>query len=306
MHAFATESADLAYLGQPPVLIAATSDGALALAEQTIEAAGLRVGAKLRIKEARDRLESQAAVTALWIEVDRDLGDELDELLGFIGRRSDAMGFATIVSTSADLIDPIIARLGDADVEFLVDPSKGDRFAVLALAIANRGFPQRISDVSKDANAERLRQLSEEVSRIASKLVSLSTDPPIMARPEQAIEGEELPAISVETIRNIIRARRLRARYFDDELFADPAWDMLLDLLQAEISQLRIPVSSLCISASVPATTALRWIKKMVSEGIIIRRPDPHDGRRVFIELDPKSSLALQRYFAEAGKLGII
>jgi len=48
----------------------------------------------------------------------------------------------------------------------------------------------------------------------------------------------------------------MRARYFRDELFADPAWDMLLDLLQAEIAQLRVPVSSLCIAASVPATTA--------------------------------------------------
>ena len=31
-------------------------------------------------------------------------------------------------------------------------------------------------------------------------------------------------------------------RYFASELFADPAWDMLLDLLQAEIAQLRVPV----------------------------------------------------------------
>ena len=64
----------------------------------------------------------------------------------------------------------------------------------------------------------------------------------------------------------MIRARRLRARYFPEDLFADPAWDMLLDLLQAEIAQLRVPVSSLCIAAAVPATTALRWLKTMVSQ----------------------------------------
>ena len=56
-------------------------------------------------------------------------------------------------------------------------------------------------------------------------------------------------------MRSVIRARRLRSRFFPDDLFADPAWDMLLDLLQAEIAQLRVPVSSLCIAASVPATT---------------------------------------------------
>ena len=75
------------------------------------------------------------------------------------------------------------------------------------------------------------------------------------------------PPVSAETVRAVIRARRLRARYFPEELFADPAWDMLLDLLQAEIAQLRVPVSSLCIAAAVPATTALRWLKTMVQRG---------------------------------------
>ena len=85
-------------------------------------------------------------------------------------------------------------------------------------------------------------------------------------------------------------------------MFADPAWDMLLDLLQAEISQLRVPVSSLCIAASVPATTALRWLKMLTQQGIFLRRADPHDGRRVFVELAPAASQAMRRYFADAGQ----
>ena len=77
---------------------------------------------------------------------------------------------------------------------------------------------------------------------------------------------------------------------------------MLLDLLQAEIAQLRVPVSSLCIAAAVPATTALRWLKTMTSQGLFLRRADPHDGRRVFVELSPQASMALRRYFAEVGR----
>jgi DNA-binding MarR family transcriptional regulator len=116
----------------------------------------------------------------------------------------------------------------------------------------------------------------------------------------------DLPDVSAETVRSVIRARRLRARYFAEDLFADPAWDMLLDLLQAEIAQLRVPVSSLCIAAAVPATTALRWLKTMTSEGLFVRRADPHDGRRVFVELAPKTSEALRRYFAEVGQPAVI
>ena len=104
----------------------------------------------------------------------------------------------------------------------------------------------------------------------------------------------------------MLRARRLRTRYFPEELFADPAWDMLLDLLQAEISHLPVPVSSLCIAAAVPATTALRWLKTLVQQGVFIRRPDQRDGRRVFVELAPEASNALRRYFAEVGKVAVI
>jgi hypothetical protein len=76
-----------------------------------------------------------------------------------------------------------------------------------------------------------------------------------------------VPEVSADTVRGVIRAQRLRSRYFREDLFADPAWDMLLDLLQAEIAQLRVPVSSLCIAAAVPATTALRWLIRMTVAG---------------------------------------
>ena len=77
---------------------------------------------------------------------------------------------------------------------------------------------------------------------------------------------------------------------------------MLLDLTQAELAQHRVPVSSLCIAAAVPATTALRWIKSMTDSGLFVRRADPHDGRRVFVELSPAASGAMRAYFAELAK----
>jgi DNA-binding MarR family transcriptional regulator len=143
--------------------------------------------------------------------------------------------------------------------------------------------------------------LSDEVSRIAATLARLSVGPDASVEKPPPPKGE-VPSVSLDTIRQVIRARRLRARYFEEELFADPAWDMLLDLLQAEIAQHRVPVSSLCIAAAVPATTALRWIKSMTDTGIFRRRADPHDGRRVFVELAPSASEAMRRYFGEVGQ----
>src|SRR3546814_12676964 len=86
--------------------------------------------------------------------------------------------------------------------------------------------------------------------------------------------------------RELLRFRRLRDRYFAGDLFADPAWDMLLDLYAAR-SQTSHPasVSSLCIASSVQATTALRWYKAMEEMKLLSRRADHQDGRRIFFNL---------------------
>jgi DNA-binding MarR family transcriptional regulator len=232
---------------------------------------------------------------------------ELDRLLDRIDAEAGSGRFPAIIVVPAALIDPISARIHDPSVQLLVDPTPADRVAALALATARRHEGARVQDVASEGGAARLRQLSDEVSRIAATLARLSVGPgaPAANRNEPVGEGE-VPAVSLDTIRQVIRARRLRARYFDEELFADPAWDMLLDLLQAEIAQHRVPVSSLCIAAAVPPTTALRWIKTMTDAGLFKRRADPHDGRRVFIELSREASEAMRRYFGEVGRTAVI
>lgn len=302
-----TDRSDLNYFDQAPVLIAASSDAAMARARRTIEASGLRVAAQLPIEAARERIELQARTAAVWVEIDEDRGLPMDELLSGISSDVADGRYAAVVAAPAALLDPLSAAIGDKSIELIVDANDAERAAALAIATASAGMPLRVSDVAADKNADRLRQLSEEVSRIASTLARLSTGP--ASTPKSVIEpvhGGDLPHLSADTVRAVIRARRLRSRYFSEGLFADPAWDMLLDLLQAEISHLRVPVSSLCIAAAVPATTALRWLKTLVSQGLFVRRADPHDGRRVFVELAPETSQALRRYFAEVGPISAV
>ncbi len=287
-----------------PVLVAGDSDAALARAVRTIEASGLRIAGRVRLEQAPERISLQAAASVLWVELNEDGGAAMDRLLDQVQHDARDQRYPAIVAAPARLLDPLTARLNDSNIALLIDADDAQRTAALALAIAGAGRGDHLSDIASDKNAIRLRQLSEEVSRIASTLARLSTGPqPIGRMPDlQPPPSGEAPQVSADMVRSVIRARRLRARFFSEELFADPAWDMLLDLLQAEIAQLRVPVSSLCIAAAVPATTALRWLKTMTDEGIFMRRADPHDGRRVFVELSPTASQALRAYFAEAGK----
>ena len=289
----------------PPILIVGDSERSLKRALEAVEASGVRIADQVLIEGASERIEQQASASALWIELERDGGPLMDQLLDRVGRDVGAGRYAGVVSVAAELIDAVTARLGNPAIEVIVEGDEAERSAALAVALAGRSAPLRLSDAASDRNAARLRQLSDEVSRIASTLARLSTGPSAQRRPA-AQPTTDLPDVSIEEVRSVIRARRLRGRYFPDHLFADPAWDMLLDLLQAEIAQLRVPVSSLCIAAAVPATTALRWLKSMTEEGIFVRRADPHDGRRVFVELSPQASSAMRRYFAEVGKVATI
>lgn len=146
--------------------------------------------------------------------------------------------------------------------------------------------------------SDRLLRLSEEVSRIANNLAQLSVGASSPS-PDKANEVGDLPDICVEQIDTLIRGRRERNRYFPQELLADPMWDMMLDLLRAEVMQHRISVSSACLAAGVPATTALRWLKVMEREKFIVRERDPFDGRRVFVALTAHASCALRKWFAD-------
>jgi hypothetical protein len=290
----------------PPILVVADTDRARARAVGTIAMAGARLADAVDVEQAPGRIQQQAAASALWIELDGDLGHETDSLLDRVAADVSDGRYPAVIAAPAAHLDRLGAHAFEAGLEVILDAEETERAAALALAMSGARQAGRLSDVTADKNAARLRQLGEEVSRIASTLARLSSGPAAIPTRPALASVEEAPAVPVETVRSVIRARRLRSRYFPEDLFADPAWDMLLDLLQAEISQLRVPVSSLCIAAAVPATTALRWLKAMVQQGIFVRRADPHDGRRVFVELAPETSASLRRYFADVGQVATI
>ena len=120
---------------------------------------------------------------------------------------------------------------------------------------------------------------------------------------EQASRVQSPASVSTELVRAIIEARNARKRFFGDQLFADPAWDILLELYVLRCDQRRASVSKLSLGAGVPTTTALRWIEKLHSDGLVEREPDPLDARRVWVALSDRGFEAMQSYVHAIGYL---
>lgn len=102
------------------------------------------------------------------------------------------------------------------------------------------------------------------------------------------------------TILRYLRLRRYRERLFPPGLFADPAWDILLDLLIAERAGRKVSVTSACLGSGAPATTALRWISTLSTHGLIEKRQDTTDRRRAYLSLTDPARSALLLWEREA------
>jgi hypothetical protein len=284
------------YSFDPVLLLFGDEEAGLARARTAAAAAGCRIAAEAAITGAAARLHQQIGVEAALLSVTEPSGD-LDALLARLAIEVRSGRMQGIVTLPGAMIDPVFAADLPMAVEQLVDPDCTELERAIAAAT------ERTASLFHDRRdgGTLLQQLSEEAARIASVLASLSVDDGGEAGLD---EGDEASGIDAVFVRSIIRARRMRDQFFRGELFADPAFDMLLDLYAARLEGSRVAVSSLCIAASVPATTALRWIKALTDKGLFVRQADPQDGRRVYIGLSDEAAQAMGRYLAAVQRSG--
>ncbi|WP_294391982.1 MarR family winged helix-turn-helix transcriptional regulator [uncultured Sphingomonas sp.] len=299
MNGSATAS-HLSYEAGPTVEFFADSPLGLERCRRLLDVIGVRARPLGSLAEANAALAAGAAADAVLLDLTEDPGAALDELLDRIEDGAAGNSFRSVVSISSTLLDCTTARLQSAGVALLCDTGEIEAAAALGLALA---IPRQ--GLREKGEEAELRRLSEEVNRIARALAQLSTaqEPaaPLTLARAPVVPGT-LP--SAATLRMTLRARRMRDQYFTPDLFADPAWDMLLDLMLARLEGRTVAVSSLCIAAAVPPTTALRWIKRLTDEGVFVRTADPRDGRRVFIDLSEAAANSMASYFNALERIG--
>ncbi len=290
--------------------IVAGSRAGEAAAARIVTAAGLR--ARLPV-DAATALHAETLLDGaqlLLLEAEGVAPALLEPLLVRLGAMAEARCVPLIATVTPDQIDIAVGLLPESAV-LQCAPSDMDRLG--AVFSVRREPVARLHDGMRDQEATRMRRFHEEVARIADSLSRL-TRSEVLERPggvrnESTAFRMDSADDTVETdaveIRRVIRARRMRADYFEGDLFADPAWDMLLDLYAAELEHRQISVSSLCIAAAVPPTTALRWIGTLNEAGLFDRKADPSDRRRAYIALSESARRGMERYIAAVKRAGL-
>lgn len=97
-------------------------------------------------------------------------------------------------------------------------------------------------------------------------------------------------------VKRLISERRQRGAFFPGELFADPAWELLLALTLVQAQERKTSVTQLCNQVDVPGSTAVRWIARLTEQGFFIRRDDATDKRRKYIELSSHAYATMVAY----------
>lgn len=104
------------------------------------------------------------------------------------------------------------------------------------------------------------------------------------------------PPDHLDIVRDYLRARRGRTQLLPAELFAEPAWDILLDLYVSHIEGRCVSVASACDAAAVSPATALRWLDRLVVLGLVQRAGNLDDQRQSFVDLSPTALEAIERW----------
>ncbi len=132
--------------------------------------------------------------------------------------------------------------------------------------------------------ATPLREIKAKSEQLDAELATIATEAKSTLAFEKGASGP---------VRRYLRQRRRREQSFPDGIFADPAWEILLDLHASELEKRRTTVSDACVASGVPYTTAIRWIARLVGDGLISRTQAENDGRRIYLSLLPDTRIKL-------------
>lgn len=264
-----------------------------------LEALGfIHVAVKSRV-EAIEALQSDSSVNVLILDTAIELAEEIQTSKSARAMEGRVSPLGVILLAAVPDEDWLSDAISEGPSEILLIPPASEEFEA-ALDRMELAFAQ--ASVSVEDLQDQVQIISKVLIRIGKRLsriartnepAFLDTDPPV-ALQELSLDRTSL----IVSVRRLIRARRMREKFFHHARFGEPAWDILLDLTLAWLEDKTVSASSVAIASGVPMSTAMRWVNEMAVAGLIDRKVDPDDGRRHFVEISAASRSAMLDYLA--------
>ena len=265
----------------PAVLVVDHESSSVAHCTRMLDELGYPNYGAASTRQALELLAHDPCIQIILVDVDLPAMSGLALIEEARVRAGDRRPIAAVMVTSKPSVEMAIRGLHLEAVDMLAKPFGMDAYSQ-ALRRAMRYIATRRAAVAETG----VTGFGEQLARLVAAL-------------EGKREGAEIETGDKDiaaTLRSIIGSRAMRTRFFPTEMFADPAWDILLDLTRAELERQAVSVSSVCIAASVPMSTALRWVRQMTDAGLLKRWTDPKDRRRDLIALTDGTAANMKEY----------
>lgn len=138
--------------------------------------------------------------------------------------------------------------------------------------------------------AEQLRELAQKILGLTDReaqgfMLSTSLEPAPLIDLIVSADETHSDLHLLKAAQSELERRRLRKRFLPADWFSEGPWNILVDLYDNEYRGNDVSVTSACIAAELPATTALRHIGQLIEAGLVQRVPDQKDNRRSFLRL---------------------
>jgi hypothetical protein len=141
---------------------------------------------------------------------------------------------------------------------------------------------------------KEITRICKELDRYNAQLFFKSEDTDEFSATLTDIPTDDIELLTV--VKQLLRDRRQRECFFPNASFADPQWDILLDLFVEQLLGRKVNVSSACVGAHVPHTTALRHITCLVDTGHIECAESDFDARIRYVALTENTNVAMRSY----------
>lgn len=144
--------------------------------------------------------------------------------------------------------------------------------------------------------ASRLRAAAHEMLALADELEGGYRLPASSLTVTETASRSALVALGAKWIEE----RNSRSEVFGEDLFGEPAWDMLLYLFVRAAEQKRSLKTSVTNASGSPHSTALRYLTLLESEGLIQIERTERDNRTQLVSLTPLGLLKMSACLARS------